>query len=90
MLASHAFSVIDAYVYGFVLTEQTLPFDPGEAHNAADFALQFEPLIAEYPNLAALVTELTNGRDYVFSDEFEEGLGLILDQLEIRLGSSRR
>ncbi|HMS37630.1 MAG TPA: TetR/AcrR family transcriptional regulator, partial [Arachnia sp.] len=27
LLASHAFSVIDAYVYGFVLTEQNLPFD---------------------------------------------------------------
>src|SRR5690349_17818371 len=25
-LAAHAFSVLDAYVYGFVLTEQTLPF----------------------------------------------------------------
>lgn len=90
MLASHAFSVIDAYVYGFVLTEQTLPFDPGEAHNAADFARQFEPMIAEYPNLAALVTELTSGRDYVFSDEFEEGLGLILDQLAFRLEKMNR
>ena len=29
-LAAHAFSVIDAYVYGFVLTEVNLPFSPGE------------------------------------------------------------
>lgn len=84
-LASHAFSVIDAYVYGFVLTEQTLPFDPAEAHNAGDFARQFEPLISQYPNLAALVAEVTAESDYRFSDEFEEGLGLILDQLEYRL-----
>ena len=30
-IAAHAFSVIDAYVYGFVLTELNLPFEPGEA-----------------------------------------------------------
>ena len=85
LLASHAFSVIDAYVYGFVLTEQNLPFDPREAENAGDFAEQFEPLIAEYPHLAALVTEVTTGGDYLFSDEFDEGLGMILDQLDRRL-----
>ena len=28
-LAGHAFSVLDAYVYGFVGTEQQLPFEPG-------------------------------------------------------------
>lgn len=85
LLASHAFSVIDAYVYGFVLTEQTLPFDPAEAENAGDFARRFEPMLVEYPNLAALVAEVTSGRDYLFSDEFEEGLGMILDQLAHRL-----
>ncbi len=84
-LASHAFSLLDAYIYGFVLTEQNLPFDPREAENAGDFAEQFEPLIAEYPHLAALVTEVTTGGDYLFSDEFDEGLGMILDQLDRRL-----
>lgn len=88
MLASHAFSALDAYIYGFVLTEQTLPFDPSQADNAGDFARQFEPALADYPNLAALVAELTTGRDYVFSDEFEDGLGMILDQLEQRLAAA--
>lgn len=84
-LASHAFSVIDAYVYGFVLTEQSLPFDPGAAEKAGDFAASVAPMLAEYPHLGALVVDLTADRDYVFSDEFEVGLGMILDQLEIRL-----
>ncbi|WP_053382945.1 TetR/AcrR family transcriptional regulator [Leucobacter celer] len=87
LLASQAFSVIDAYVYGFVLTEQTLPFDPAVAENAGDFARQVAPALAEYPHLAALVGELTTDRDYVFADEFEVGLGMILDQLEHRLAS---
>jgi len=88
LLASQAFSVIDAYVYGFVLTEQTLPFDPAVAENAGDFARQVAPMLAEYPHLAALVGELTTDRDYVFADEFEVGLGMILDQLEYRLASA--
>lgn len=87
LAASHAFSVIDAYVQGFVLTEQTLPFDPSDAVQAGGFATQFEPMLADYPNLAALLTALTSDREYVFSDEFEEGLGMILDQLELRLNS---
>ncbi|WP_449283427.1 TetR/AcrR family transcriptional regulator C-terminal domain-containing protein [Leucobacter sp.] len=88
LLAAQAFSVIDAYVYGFVLTEQTLPFDPAVAGNAGDFAQGVGPLLAEYPHLAALVGELTADRDYVFADEFEVGLGMILDQLEHRLASA--
>ena len=84
-LASHAFSVIDAYVYGFVLTTQNLPFDAAAADSATDFAADFTPIIAAYPHLGELVAELTRGGDYVFVDEFDYGLGVILDQLEQRL-----
>lgn len=87
MLASHAFSVIDAYVYGFVLTEQTLPFDPAATASAGDFAAEVAPTIAEYPHLAELVGELTTGRDYVFADEFVYGLDVILDELGRRLAA---
>lgn len=85
MLASHAFSAIDAYVYGFALTEQSLPFDPSASESAGDFANEFMPLIEQYPHLAELVTTLTSGRDYVFTDEFSYGLDVILDELERRL-----
>ena len=40
-LAAHAFSVLDAYVYGFVLTEVNLPFQPGES--AEDFVARPRP-----------------------------------------------
>lgn len=86
-LASHAFSAIDAYVYGFALTEQTLPFDPSAATSAGDFAAEFTDLLEGYPYLAELVGALTDGRDYVFGDEFDDGLGMILDQLELRLAA---
>ena len=86
-LAAHAFSTIDAYVFGFVLTEVNLPFSPGE--DANDLAEQLgEHLPAEaYPHLHELLLEHVAGRDYDYGDEFADGLELILDGLERRLGS---
>lgn len=82
-LAAQAFSVIDAYVYGFALTERNLPFDPGPGASA--LAEQLTPALTEYPHLLALVGELTADGDYSFSDQFDEGLELILDGLAARL-----
>jgi AcrR family transcriptional regulator len=82
-MAARAFSVIDAYVYGFALTERNLPFD--SATGANDFAADVALPAADYPHLAELVTTLTAGGDYSFADEFDLGLGIILDGLERRL-----
>lgn len=83
-MASHAFSAIDAYVYGFVLTETTLPFEAGAA---GEFAVEMERMLpaAQYPNLTAMLREQVLGREYDFGDEFGFGLSLILDGLERRL-----
>ena len=83
-LASHAFSAIDAYVYGFVLTELTLPFEPGETVD--DFVSGIELPAEAYPYLAEMMTEQVLGQEYSYGDEFDYGLGLILDGLEERLG----
>lgn len=82
-LASHATSILDAYVYGFALTERNLPFDP--ATGASEFAETVDVAWEQYPHLAELVGELTRDRDYSFSAEFEIGLDIILDALERRL-----
>ena len=81
-LAAHAFSVLDAYVYGFVLTEVNLPFQPGEA--AEDFVEDLGLVAAEHPHLAEMVAEQVVGRDYAYGQEFDHGLALILDGLEAR------
>lgn len=88
-LAAHAFSVLDAYVYGFVLTEVNLPFRPGES--AEDFVEELGvaglgPMAEAYPHLAEMVAEQVVGRDYAYGDEFDHGLALILDGLEARFG----
>ncbi len=81
-LAAHAFSVLDAYVFGFVLTEVNLPFEPGEA--ADEFVEGLALVAADHPHLAEMITEQVTGRAYSYGDEFDYGLDLILDGLESR------
>lgn len=84
-LASHAFSAIDAYVHGFVLTELNLPFEADEG--AEEFVESIRHLLPvdEYPHLVELITARVVGHGYDYADEFEFGLDLILDRLEQHL-----
>jgi AcrR family transcriptional regulator len=79
-MAAHAFSVIDSYLYGFVLQEVNLPFtSPAELHETAGDILRDLPADA-HPHLAEIIEHaLRPGYDY--ADEFEFGLSLILDAL---------
>jgi AcrR family transcriptional regulator len=87
-LAAHAFSAIDAYVYGFVLTELTLPFEPGEGVD--EFVAQIRHLLPddEYPHLAEMIVAQVEGGHYDYADEFRYGLDLILDSLAQRLAGA--
>lgn len=86
-LASHAFSAIDSYVYGFVLTEMNLPFSDG----ADEFVGEFTEALPmdEYPHLSELAAVIM-ASGYRYADEFGYGLGLILDAIEHRLGRAAR
>jgi AcrR family transcriptional regulator len=81
-LTAHAFSAIDAYVYGFALQEASLPFDTAE--EAAEVgASMFERMPAgAYPHLVELTVEHILQPGYDYGDEFEFGLDLVLDGLE--------
>lgn len=87
-LAAHAFSVLDAYVYGFVLTEVNLPFAPGES--AEELVEEIGPALADHPHLAEMVAEQVVGRDYAYGDEFDYGLTLVLDGIEAAYGDEVR
>lgn len=80
-MVARAYSLLDAYIYGFALTKINLPFDASEeVAEVAQGMLQRFP-VNEYPNLVAYIAEhLKPGYDY--GDEFEYGLDLILDGLE--------
>lgn len=83
-MATHAFSAIDAYVYGFVLTEQTMPFAAGQEREYAAGIEEHLPA-DRYPHLAETLREQVIDPGFAFSDEFDFGLELILDGLERRL-----
>lgn len=80
--AAHTFSVLDSYVYGVVLTEVNLPMTSDES--VGDFAEQLDLPADHYPHLTEMVRELVAGHDFRYADEFEVGLGMILDQVELR------
>ena len=85
-LAGHAFSVLDAYVYGFVLTEQSLPFEPGGGVDA--LAEEMAVPADVFPRMAAFIGQTIVGRSYDYGDEFSYGLELVLDGLEARLAEA--
>ena len=81
-MAAHAFSAMDAYIYGFALQEKTLPFEtPEELAMIAEMVLALMPP-DEYPHLAELTVDHVLQPGYSYGDEFEFGLDLILDGLE--------
>lgn len=83
-MAAHAYSVLDAYIYGFALTKISLPFETDEeVADVAETMLQPSPTGA-YPNLGAFISEVAMQPGYDYGDEFEYGLDLVLDGLEER------
>jgi AcrR family transcriptional regulator len=80
-MTAHAYALIDSYVYGFALQEAALPFNGTDiASDAAQPIMQHFPA-DEYPHLVELATEYILQPGYDFGNEFEFGLGVILDAL---------
>lgn len=84
-LTAHAISAVDAYLYGFALTDTALPFDsPEETAVLAEQILAGMPA-DEYPHLRELTTEHVLKPGYDYGKEFEFGLDLVLDGLASHL-----
>jgi AcrR family transcriptional regulator len=80
--AIHAYSVQDAYIYGFAQQEKTLGFQtPDDAGKAAQRRAQTNGALNDYPYLAEIATKLPQ-TGYDNATEFAWGLDLILDGLE--------
>jgi len=80
--AIHAYSVQDAYIYGFALQEQTLGFETADsAGEAVRRRVQTIGALDDYPYLAEIAKKLP-GTGYDNDVEFVWGLDLILDGLD--------
>jgi AcrR family transcriptional regulator len=80
-MAAHAVSLIDSYLYGFVLQELSLPFTGAAELNEVAGAILHEMPADAYPHLTELATEHVLKPGYDYADEFTFGLTLILDAL---------
>ncbi len=80
-MTAHAFALIDAFVYGFALSEATLPFDGPDTvpEIAEQMMAQFSP--TDYPHLVEFTAEHVMQPGYDYGEEFEYGLRVILDGL---------
>jgi AcrR family transcriptional regulator len=80
--AIHAYSVQDAYIYGFALQDRDLGLEtPDSAGEAAQRRAETIGLLDDYPYLAEIAEKLP-GSGYDSDIEFAWGLELILDGLE--------
>ena len=90
-----AYSVLDAYIYGFALQEKMAPFEGGEgaAAVAGEQAREFDAradeqhvagLAEAYPYLAEVVGGHVAEVGHDFTAAFEWALDVILDSLEER------
>lgn len=81
-VVAQAYAVLDAYVYGFVLQESTLPFDSGSEAAAMISEEPFGAALAAWPNMAWFARNVVLEPGYSFDREFEPGLELVLDGIE--------
>jgi AcrR family transcriptional regulator len=80
----HAYSVQDAYIYGFALQERDM-----SSQSADDFAAEaqrqmheYRAVLADYPHLVEVVGGYVAKSGYDYATEFLFGLDLILDGLD--------
>ena len=88
-MTAHAFSLVDAYLYGFALQEKTMPFETPQ-----DISEIAETMMANispdtYPHLTALTIKHVLKPGYDYGKEFTYGLKVILDALELLIAKRK-
>ena len=79
----HAYSVQDAYIYGFALQETRHGLrHPDFAASAQRQMHEYRAVLAEYPHLVEVVGGHVAKTGYDYATEFRFGLNLILDGLD--------
>lgn len=80
-LTAHAYALLDSYMFGFALSEASLPINGPETVSEVAESMMFEVLAETYPHLLEFTTEHILKAGYDFGLEFEFGLDLVLDGL---------
>ena len=80
-MTAHAYALLDSYVYGFALSEASLPINGPETVAEVAESMNQQVSAADYPYLVEFAIEHILKPGYDFGNEFEFGLNLILDAL---------
>ncbi|MDQ7910820.1 TetR/AcrR family transcriptional regulator [Phytohabitans sp. ZYX-F-186] len=88
-MTAHAYAIVDAYVYGFVLQEASLPFDGADSADAVAGSIMEGFVPGDYPHLVEFATQHVQQPGYHFGGQFEFGLDLILDALAAHTSATR-
>lgn len=81
-MAAHAFSLLDSYIFGFVVQQLNLPFDTSEELTDVTADILQQMPADQFPHLTEMGVELVMASGYDHAAEFEFGLDVILDALE--------
>jgi AcrR family transcriptional regulator len=90
LMTAHAFALLDSYIYGFALSEASLPINGPETVAEVAESMMLQYLAKDYPHLSEFSTEHILKPDYDFGAEFDYGLELVLDGLTRSLDEHQR
>lgn len=80
-MAARTMSLIDSYVYGFVLQDIGLPFSDADELEGVAAGMMQDMDLASLPYLVELMTEHALQPGYDYAAEFDHGLDLVLGAL---------
>lgn len=81
-LTAHAYAVLDSFLYGFLLTEQSLPFQTADEAQQVARKIFAQLPTDTFPHLAELALEHVLKPGYTYAAELPFGLELVLEGLE--------
>lgn len=81
VMTAHAYALIDAYVYGFALSEASMPINGPEAVSDVAEQMMEQFPAEEYPHLVEFSVQHVMKPDYEYGREFEYGLDVVLGGL---------
>ena len=81
LMTAHAFALLDSYIFGFALSEASLPINGPETVTEVAESMMLQYLAKDYPHLSEFSTEHILKPGYDFGAEFDFGLALVLDGL---------
>jgi AcrR family transcriptional regulator len=87
-MTAHAYALLDSYIYGFALSEASLPINGPDTVAEVAGSMMQQYYTEAYPHLLEFSMEHILKPDYDFGSEFEFGLNAILDALTRSLATT--